>query len=480
MAFVLGTLALLAIPLVYDEPAAVGVEGHGPIAVLVKPYVGNMTVFNSSPLGLLPDTFWGINIEPYTKVTKVFGDFLNTTDMHMIRWPGGSSGDGYNYTSNRITRPGGSTASPAWNTSAFVAWCRLTNCTADFQLPGEINQSDTAAYYVRYVENTLGFHPAFWEIGNEPGIWTHYNIPWSKWATYPGSRITPMGYAQLVQRYISAVRGVDPNASFLGLPGVGTGSYREALWIYDTVQVNGPNLTGVGIHAYPAGRKLDINGTLAQFYATLNGTGSLSHRIPLDRAAISSACPSCANLTIYVTETGSGTDLGGSMGGTIATAMGAFPQVPYIAAMAIQGMNLELQSLDFYCLSSTYPGALYNSTSGLFRPVAPLFVGLQHFDREILPVVVTGAPAGVYAAASRDALGTTFTVLIANTNVTTGVWLPLNGTGVLGAGFGAQWVWNSSSNAPLLTAWVGSTPGLFWVPAGGVVMEKVAVLSSLL
>jgi hypothetical protein len=481
-----GTIGIGILVLLLLSGAAPAVPSHSapprPTDGVVQGLPGiGFLILNTTSTWHVPSDFLGINVGPYSTVSKTLTNYLNQTRLHMVRWPGGAIGDGFNYTTNQITRPDGSTYTPPWNTSQFIDWCRNVSCRANFELPGEINDSATAAYFVRYVERSLGFHPFLWEIGNEPALWHQFNIPWSHWGSPKTPRITPMQYAQLVHRYVTAIHAVDPKAHILGLPGVGTGAYRENAWIHDTVKLNRHTISGVGIHVYPAGHALDQNGTVAQFYRTLLGTGSLPSRIPLDQAAIALACPKCHHIPIYATEVGSATNLGGSIPGTVSTAMSGFRQVPFIAAEVVQGMSEQVRGLEFFCLQSNYPGALFNTSSNSFRPVADLFsTVLPHVNGAVLPIQLIGAAPGLYVLASRNANGSSYSILVANTNMSQNATLPLNLTGVLTSGYGEIWNWTMSMNGPSTALWSGWTPDTFFVPKDSVVLVKIATQPGLL
>lgn len=429
----------------------------------------------------LPSSFLGVNVLPYASAGSNVTQFLNSTGLRFVRWPGGAIGDGFNYSSNVITRTSGTTYKAPWTTSQFIKWCESFRCEADFQLPGEINDPATAAYYVAYVEQTLGFHPALWEIGNEPALWTEYNVSWSHWGHAATSKITPAGYADLVQRYVAAIHAVDPKAHILGLPGVGTGAYREDLWIADTVAVNGPNLSGVGIHVYPAGRSPVTNGNLSQFYRGLRGGGGIAKRVALDEAAIRQACPSCKHLRIYATEVGSETQGTTGYTSTARAAMEGFPEVPYVAAEVAQGMQEHVAGLDFYSLTSGYPGSIFTSPNGSGRPVADLLgTVLPNVDRYVVPTWVNATPLGVYAVLSRNHASTSFTVFVANANATNGANLSLAGVGLPVAGFGEVWRWTNQSSDPRLLNWSLGSLSSLWIPPESVVLLKIASSASLL
>jgi hypothetical protein len=154
------------------------------------------------------------------------------------------------------------------NDSAFISFCRTLHCRALMGVPAEINDPSEGAAVVQYVEGTLGFHPYYWGIGNEPQGWTHYGIPWTKWRTTDNSTITPLGYAKLVQRYVSAMRAVDPTMRIIGIESADGGQGYDSQWLDEVAIVDGSNLSAVAIHPYPGGRGAP-NSTVSDFYSTL-------------------------------------------------------------------------------------------------------------------------------------------------------------------------------------------------------------------
>jgi hypothetical protein len=316
---------------------------------------------------VLSPSFWGVNVRPYAALTAGVATGVAATPLQVVRWPGGEVADQLNLSRNVIYHDDGSTYSPPGSFPAFAAWCSSLRCRAIIGLPGEIDSPSTAAYDVRYIEQVVGFHPAYYEIGNEPALWTHFGVPWSAWSTSQHLTATPASYAQVVRAYVEAIRSVDPAAQIIGLPGVGTGASAETAWIQATVAVNGPNLSAVAIHVYPAGPGPSGTPELGAFYGSLSGAGSLAQRLPADRAAILSACPSCHGLQLFVTELGEGTG-GGSYDGFMAGA----PGVTYLAAELAQGIEANLSNLDVFALQSTYPASLFAS-NGAATPTGSLY-----------------------------------------------------------------------------------------------------------
>ena len=122
----------------------------------------------------------------------------------------------------------GAASNVTTNLTSFVTWCETFGCHAILELPAEIDDPSTAAYDVSYTERVLAFHPSYWEIGNEPAIWTHFEIPWSEWNASQAQNATPEQFAQVVPAYNIAIHSVDPSAPIIGLGGVGTGAFAEA------------------------------------------------------------------------------------------------------------------------------------------------------------------------------------------------------------------------------------------------------------
>ena len=239
-------------------PVMVGVASGNAITKPNPPASADVDVqWNATPTNL-SNGFWGADVRVFSEIGSPQVSEWQTSPLTVARWPGGAVADGYNYTSNVITKNGGGTLHSSSRRTAVHHVVSTGPLRGHLRVPAEINQPATAAYYVSYTENTLHFHPAFWEIGNEPGLWEEFNLPWSQWHLGSDSPVTPAQYAQVVHAYIAAMRAVDPTIRIIGLPGTGLGASQETTWLADTVAVNGPNLSAVAIHVYSAG---DGNGT---------------------------------------------------------------------------------------------------------------------------------------------------------------------------------------------------------------------------
>jgi hypothetical protein len=443
--------------------------GTGAAAPSTGPVVATLSVLTSK-IGTLPPGFWGADVRPNYAMNSSTLLAYNATPLTTLRWPGGGDGDEYNYTANRLYNDNGTSFSPPTNESEFIQFCRDVHCQAILELPGEIDDPSTAAYYVEYTLRTFHFTPAYWEIGNEPAQWTHEGIPWASWNTSQARNATPGTYAQLAHAYIAAIRTVAPTASFIGLPGVGTGGYDEAVWIRATVALNGPNLSAVSIHVYPAGGS--VTGGLpteASFLADLGGHGALPYRIPIDRAAIRNGCPSCKQIRLLVTELGSGTQ-----GGSYARYMAGFADTLFLAAEGVQGVTLSMPVLAVYAWQSTYNGSLLTPTGAVTNSYALYTTFFEHLDPAVLNTSLTHTPGNVFAVATRNVTGTGYALLVVNANLTAAVQFGLVGSGFPVLGAGSEYTWTALHKGPNSSSWALVPPLTWTLPPSSILLLSIA------
>lgn len=416
----------------------------------------------------LASSFLGADVRPFAALGPGLAADYRATPLAFVRWPGGAVADQLNLTSNVIYHDNGTRYVPPGSLAQFAAWCGSVGCRAIVQLPGEIDSPATAAFEVNYIENVVGFRPAYYEIGDEPALWTHFGYPWSEWNTSQHVNATALGYARVVQAYTLAIHRVDPAARIVGLPGVGTGAYGEVSWIHATVRVNGPNLSAVAIHVYPAGPGPDGSASLAQFYGSLGGGGSLASRVPADRAAILAACPTCTQISLLVTELGEGTG-----GGGYDAFMAGPANVAYVTAELLQGLQLNVTNLDLFALEAAYPGSLFLADLAP-TPTGGLFEGLRgQIGTDVLALSGVAAAPGFYLAVTHTPGSSTSSLLVANANATVSRPVELAGSGFpLGRGY--VLAWNGTGAVPANVSYSGSVPTSYVVPPGGVLLVVAA------
>ena len=411
----------------------------GPPAAVVN---GSFSVNTTAALALPPFAL-GINARANYGLGPDQATWTLDTPVRLVRWPGGNLSDRMDALAGlgRIYDSSGASVPAATSLAQFVSWCRLVGGSAILTLPGEIDNSTYAAELARAVTVSLGFAPAYWEVGNEPSLWTHWGIPWSEWNTSQRIGPTPGQYAEEVAAYISAVRSVDPSAHFLGLPGVGTGA-NDPEWIGPVVALEGANLSGVAIHVYPAGPTSSKEPVTA-FLGTLDGSDSVAVRASVAFGAIRSACPSC-QIPLLIDEIGSVT------GTAYPSYASGYDAAPYLATEIVQGLTQGVDSIALWNLESTYPAAWANSHGNL-GPTHTLYTTfLSHLPSTMYPVVFSPYNAGLYglAGVTPSAGGGTLMVFLINTNTTFAFRLSLSAAGFpVGAGT-EGWTWSPGHNAP--------------------------------
>ncbi|MGA8275926.1 MAG: hypothetical protein WB852_06505 [Thermoplasmata archaeon] len=387
----------------------------------------------------------GTTVTPRAPILPNQDGLLSATPGGAVVWPGGNAGDDLNplgnYTAGARNGTGGVTGVmytsgdkwvvPETRESAFVAWCRSISCTAIFQVPGELNDPtiarDIVAYTVnktytgpvwtnetepgnggngnpRGIERTetmpgLDFRPAYWEVGNEPGLWSHWDQPWG--ARTGAVSVTPAEYGQVVESYKLAMDQANSSytANIIAPPGVG-GKAEAGGWLDDILNDTGGNLAGVGMHAYIIGSNAWTNTTtapsMARFVQSITAPSGLHTRIQGQASTIAQACHSFGlgcNLPIFVTEVGNG--LSHWPYGTYSA---TFPGALGVTIEAIQAMDFPASTIMTTNVFSTVSDS-NNSWFNLSGAVRPSYTAysqiLNHLGNDAFPVSTFNETNGV-------------------------------------------------------------------------------------
>ncbi|MGA8274915.1 MAG: hypothetical protein WB852_01280, partial [Thermoplasmata archaeon] len=407
----------------------------------------------------------GSTVTPRAPLLPNQAALVNATPQGAIVWPGGNAGDTLNPLGSNGTgilyTSDGQFVHPETNESEFVAWCRSINCTAIFQVPGELNNSAIARDIVAYTVNTtysgpiwgyetnitkgkgdplgiernvtnfpgLDFRPAYWEIGNEPVFWHHWNQPWG--ATYDTGNVSATVYGQLVESYELAMDQANTTytAKILAPPGIGSGA-PPTPWINAILNDTGGNLAGVAMHNYAAGTGdpnggINEPGSIAQFEKSFAPKAGLYSSIQTEAAQIRSLCHmygrNCT-LPLFVTEVGPALSHGG-YGPFSAT----FPGALSVADQAIQAMDFSASTLVTTNIFSTVSDSANSwfSLNGSARPSYTVYSQvLNHLGNDAFPVRATN---GVVTRGTDQTLNALATIapndsdrhdlLVVNTNV---------------------------------------------------------------
>jgi hypothetical protein len=417
---------------------------------------------------ILPSSLLGVDLRADYSLDGPQGSAVTSAGIQFVRWPGGELADRFDPLADGgtglIYGNGGLPSQPATTMADFASWCRSTACSAIITLPGEIDSPTYAAQEVNEFVHNLSFSPAYWEIGNEPALWTHYQVPWADWAPNQTPAPSPQQYALEVNEYISAIRSVDPSTPILGLPGVGTGGSDEAAWIQATVQENGPNISGVAIHVYPVS-STQANGTLTDFYGSLSSAGGLAARIASDQATIAAACSTC-HIPILVDEISVESMPGNSVNS-------GFPWIPYEAAEIVQGIDANVTAELFWVAQGMYP-ATWVSTSGSIQPIyslfSPLFSPLPAYRQ---PMTLTSPVQGIYGVRLGPNASTPSFLALVNTNGSWAVNVNLSSAIPVGEP-GTVWTWSNSSGTPQSHGGSDGVPAKWELPPASLLIWRAS------
>jgi hypothetical protein len=400
--------------------------------------VATLTIASPSQALPLPPGFWGADVVASYPFGSGAAAKINATPVTYLRYPGGVLGEELNYTSNVITATSGKVSVANTSVRAFIRSCLTIDCHAILQLPAEINDSYTAAYYASYVVNTLHFQPAYWEIGNSVPGWTHFGVPWVGWTTPTKTNATPLQFAQLVDTYITAVRSVDPSALFIALgAAMGAPGYDQT-WITDLTLIDGHTLSGISVHSYTMGTSPPFP-TWPELLANLNGKYSLPDQVTADRGYILTTCANCA-LQLFVTEANvAEVDSYATLDSTFAGAL-------YVAADTAQALDLRLTNLDWYCYECNFSGSWKNSSTQQFGLQYTLLSKMMPMlGKETLATNVTGLST-FYAAATYGPSG--YALLLVNSNMTQTASFSLSHTGISPGSTAVRERWSNGSGKP--------------------------------
>ena len=397
----------------------------------------SVTVGAFSKATPISSAFWGVNVVGSHRFDSADAANVAATPATYLLYPGGALGEELNYTSGILTSLVGVQSRASTTVSTFVSSCKQISCNAILQLPAQIDQPATAAYYASYVVHTLKFQPAYWQIGNDPSGWKHFGDPWSAWKTDKGGSSTPLSYATVVHAYIEAVLKVDPAAQFLALGAMGGPTFAKT-WVEPLVSMDGKLLSGIAVHSYIQGGP--SHPTDAQLFANLNGAYSLDQQIPAVRSYIKEACSTCTNLKVFVTEINAAED------SPFTALLPTFAGTLYLAAETVQGLANQATNLDWFAYDSHYPGS-WSQDPDKFQMQYYLFSDIMtHLSTETLPTTVTG-PSTFYGMATYDKSG--LALLLVNVGTTSAVSLGMSQSGFkLGQSGVTEYLWQDGSKLP--------------------------------
>ena len=234
--------------------AAAATDGGAGAAATATGSTVNVTVNAAEGLGTIPSTAYGLN-------TAVWDSQMNTTQtqgllkaagVDMLRYPGGSYGDAYNWQNNTVE---GGYVAPGTDFDQFMGTAQAIGAQPILIANYGTGTPQEAAAWVQYANVTKGYGVKYWEIGNEQygdGIYG------ANWEANNYSDKSPAQYATELLQFASAMKAVDPSikiGAVLTLPGnwpdsvVASGASGD--WNQQVLSIAGSAIDFAIVHFYP-------------------------------------------------------------------------------------------------------------------------------------------------------------------------------------------------------------------------------------
>ncbi len=232
-------------------PAAAGAAARAATPVV------HVKVNAREGLGTVPDTAYGANQAVWDGQmnSPATATLLGQAGVRMMRYPGGSYGDGYHWQTNTVS--GGGYVAPGTDFDSFMHTVGAMNAQAILIANYGTGTPQEAAGWVRYANVTKGYGVKYWEIGNEVYGNGYYGADWE---LDDHADKSPSAYAHNLVDYAKAMKAVDPTikiGAVLTLPGgwpdgvVASGDSGD--WNQTVLPIVGPYTDFVIVHYYPNG-----------------------------------------------------------------------------------------------------------------------------------------------------------------------------------------------------------------------------------
>jgi hypothetical protein len=215
----------------------------------------NVRVNAREGLGVLPSTAYGANQAVWDGAmnTPATADLLGAAGVRMMRYPGGSYGDGYHWKTRTID--GGGYVAPGTDFDSFMGTTRSMDAEAMIIANYGSGTAQEAADWVEYANVTKDYGVKYWEIGNEIYGNGYYG---ANWELDQHADKSPAAYAHQVVEYSRAMKAVDPTIKIgvvLTLPNswpdgaVASGDSGD--WNRIVLPIVGPYVDFGIVHYYP-------------------------------------------------------------------------------------------------------------------------------------------------------------------------------------------------------------------------------------
>jgi hypothetical protein len=271
------------------------------LALHHSPFGVQVTVTPEASLPAVPAQALGINTATWDDalLDPAVPDLLRRAGITMLRFPGGSTADEYDWQTNTMgLGTGRSTGAVSFD--AFMGLVRQIGGQAMITVNYGSNAAGTgggdpaeAASWVRYANSSKGYGIRYWEIGNET---------YGSWETNLHADHSPAAYATNALAYIKAMKAVDSSIQIgvpllLAQPGM---EAQASAWNTPVLAGTCGKIDFVVVHWYPQepGQESD-SGLLA-------APAQIAGMVATLRGQITRACGSAeTHLPILLTESNS-------------------------------------------------------------------------------------------------------------------------------------------------------------------------------
>lgn len=273
-------LAFLFFPLLASCASKDGSQGPSTVIPQITPHSDNpqITINAGQARATIPTTAFGMNTAVWDArlLDPAVPDLLRQAGVTMLRFPGGSTADGYHWKTNSITRNQGY-VNPNNTFDAFMGVTQRVGAQAWITVNYGSNEAGTdggdpaeAAAWVQYANIIKGYGVKYWEIGNEVYGNGTYG---SQWEADLHANKGPATYANNVLQFVRAMKAVDPTIKVgisLTTPNPVNGAGQMADWDPTVLSIACSQIDFVDIHWYPRVTPGDSRSLDAQLLSSPN------------------------------------------------------------------------------------------------------------------------------------------------------------------------------------------------------------------
>ncbi len=212
-----------------------------------------VTINTNSSLGTVPSTAFGINTAVWDSNLAAGAPYLQNMGVKVLRYPGGSSADVYNWENNTDTQNGNNAGGTSFST--FMQTVQTTGAQPLITVNYGSGTPALAAAWVQNANVTNHYGIKYWEIGNEIYGNGTYGADWE----YDTHQKGATAYANNALQYINAMKAVDPTIKIgvvLTAPGdwpdgqIAT-SYGDTMdWNQTVLSILGSKIDFADVHWY--------------------------------------------------------------------------------------------------------------------------------------------------------------------------------------------------------------------------------------